>query len=166
MRVLNQSPYALHRATIKDFVQEALEQGVVPPGVYWIRSALSRMAVDMQGFGTDPGTPVINYEVNQAENQKWIIQAAANGYIIRNLATDTYLSLADGVELAPFAPVTGNPQPAEWNIFREGPYFTFRLASNENFAMDLKAAGFNNNNPIIFYNYHKGVTQQWILAPV
>ncbi|KAG8939983.1 hypothetical protein FRC03_005860 [Tulasnella sp. 419] len=166
LRLLNDSPLGLHRATMKNFVQEALEQGVVLPGVYWIQSALSRMAVDMQAYKRDPGTPVINYEANNADSQKWIIQAAGNGYTIKNFTTNTFLSLAEGVVPASYVPVTGNPTPVEWEIFRDGRYFIIRLASNKGLAMDLKYGGCKNSNPIILHDCHKEPTQQWILMPV
>ncbi|KAG8964878.1 hypothetical protein FRC03_001267 [Tulasnella sp. 419] len=163
---LNESPLSVHRATVKELTQLCLDQGFVLPGVYTIRSVLSRMAVDMQGPGQDGATPIVNYQLNSAKSQQWIIQATEKGYTIQNLETGTYMSLPDGIEPTPAVQLAGNPQPREWDITSEGHYFVIRLVSDKNFAMDLKAGSSENNNPIITYGCHKGVTQQWILSPV
>ncbi|KAG8900384.1 hypothetical protein FRB99_006092 [Tulasnella sp. 403] len=151
--------------------QQQVYQGPLQAGDYNIRNSYAGTALDLSEASPEDCTPIIGYHVNNAPNQSWRLISRATGYVLQNVATDTYLGFPLGERPQDGVLISGNQNSVEWKI-TQGKYgYQIHLADKSNLVLEL-IDGFDDNYPVdgakvcLRRSNKSGKSQFWQISPV
>lgn len=119
--------------------------------------------LDAQGSSTDNGTPIILWQQNGGDNQKWTL--TSDGYIESSMDGNKCLDIQgdnpnNGTPIILWEKNGGDNQ--KWRLTQEG-YLESVLDSSK--CMDVQGGNPDNGTPIILWEKNGGNNQKWYVNP-
>ncbi|PTB62698.1 carbohydrate-binding module family 13 protein [Trichoderma citrinoviride] len=139
-------------------------------GTYYIATALSNhKAIDLDS--SEATGRIIEYEGHGGKNQQWrITKITHEEFSIQSVATNTFITAPNGGDAtahgSKLLPECNNV--ARWKIVKASKSDNYHIYSVAfpNKVLDVTGSKQDNSTPIIVYNYHGGVNQQFTFKEV
>ena len=160
-------PRRLYPVTI-DPSFHGLQEVVVSSGVYTLRSPYNQTYLDVYGANVGNGAKLWQYSLNGTAAQSWKFERQNDGsYKITTLINYSYcLDLNTGQNtngLKVQLWTNNNTNAQRWRLYKgsSGVFLVPMVSSTPTRCADYIVA----TNEILFYPYHGGLNQQWVLEP-
>ncbi|KAG8953563.1 hypothetical protein FRC03_011728 [Tulasnella sp. 419] len=123
----------------------------IQPGTYLIQSVASSKYLNVVRHNPGDEPVICIWRVFNSPSQKWTISASDNGYLIKNVATELYLSSESDPACNIRAIMSG--RPIEF-IFepKNDSQFEIKVASNRSLGLDVNGGNSTDGNHLILYN--------------